>query len=111
MGTEITCDIAWAAGFFDGEGCIRNTHWTNKVNRNTRYGLQITITQKHREPLDRFQRIFGCGKVYRHKDGHFVFSMAKLEEVDFVLEKMWPFMCSVKRADANRAIERVGVVA
>jgi len=52
-------DIAWAAGFFDGEGCI-----TTPGN-----SVTISVSQKVREPLDKFISIFKIGEVrlYHHK--------------------------------------------
>ena len=49
-----TMDLAWAAGFFDGEGSI------TFVGKSVR----IFLTQKEREPLDRFKSIVGYGIVY-----------------------------------------------
>lgn len=46
-------DIAWAAGFFDGEGCIQ---LQGKC-------ATLAIAQKDGEPLARFQKIFGMGKI------------------------------------------------
>ena len=46
-------DVAWAAGFFDGEGHIA---------MNARCPILI-VTQKDRLPLDRFLSIFGLGKI------------------------------------------------
>lgn len=45
-------DIAWAAGFVEGEGCL---HATSSAP-------MLDATQCQREPLDKLQRIFG-GKV------------------------------------------------
>jgi len=47
-------NLAWAAGFFDAEGCFSTT---------PRTGVCASITQTDRELLDRFQSIVGIGKV------------------------------------------------
>lgn len=44
-----TLDIAWAAGFIEGDGCF------SSINRNP----AITAIQVQREPLERLHRIFG----------------------------------------------------
>lgn len=51
--------MAWAAGFFDGEGSI------GIERRSGRSGgrLVLTVVQKHRAPLDRLQDIFETGVV------------------------------------------------
>lgn len=48
-------DIAWAAGFIEGEGCF------------TTHG-QVTVTQKTIEPLARLQEFVGGG-ISQDKDG------------------------------------------
>lgn len=50
-------DSAWAAGFFEGEGCVSCYTGTHRF-------LIITITQADIEPLERFRDAFGgniCG--------------------------------------------------
>ena len=46
-------DIAWAAGFYEGEGCIG-------FYGNT---LMLRVGQVQKEPLERLQRMFG-GSIY-----------------------------------------------
>lgn len=53
-------DIAWAAGFFEGEGYVQCVKRKNK-KRTDRY-FSISIAQVDRRPLDKFVEIFG-GKV------------------------------------------------
>ena len=48
-------ELAWAAGFFDGEGCFCFSEAGQYVC--------VSITQTEREPLDRFERAVGLGKV------------------------------------------------
>lgn len=50
-------DLAWAAGFLEGEGHFRKTENTQ----------QVQATQVQREPLTRLQRIFGGKIVRQHK--------------------------------------------
>lgn len=110
--TELRCGYAWAAGFFDGEGCIR-------VNRTrNRHGsgydlLVIQISQKDRQVLDRFQEIFGVGKVYpRSNPVGFVYTVGKQDAIHEIFEKMWPYLSSIKKHDFNRAAKlAVGRVA
>lgn len=50
------CGLAWAAGFFEGEGCI-TTASKGKYAR-------LSISGVDKEPLDEFASIVGAGKVY-----------------------------------------------
>jgi len=113
MAREITkkCELAWAAGFFDGEGCTRVNRVTNKYDY--KYDiLSIQITQKDREVLDRFQAAVGVGRIYARADGAFLFSCGKTDDCHEILEKIWPWLSTQKREQANSAIERaVGRVA
>lgn len=74
--------IIWAAGFFDGEGCIGVDH--NKIKRTYKttgryveynnFQLRLQVAQKVREPLDILVELFGGivkpkkihGSVYFH---------------------------------------------
>src|SRR5881409_2724264 len=53
-------DVAWAAGFLDGEGHFGTT----TVNRNGCNTQQITARQNEREPLDQMARLFGGRVAY-----------------------------------------------
>ena len=56
-------ETAWAAGFFDGEGCVSST--VSRNGKGYRYAqINVSIGQVHREVLDRFCVAVGMGKVY-----------------------------------------------
>jgi len=57
----ITTDIAYIAGFFDGEGCIRIKKASQGGNS---YYLWVAITNSNKEILEFIKDIFG-GKVRR----------------------------------------------
>jgi hypothetical protein len=61
------CSDAWAAGFFDGEGCV-SIH--RRVRRNSvSFIMTAQVTQNDRRPLDALAEIFG-GTVSRpRKEG------------------------------------------
>lgn len=56
-----THDLAWCAGFFDGEGFITIQSRNSKVNgkRYTGYYLRIGINHVAIEPLQEIQRVLG----------------------------------------------------
>ena len=56
--------MAWAAGFFDGEGYIGIQRRTDRPGGR----LVIVTVQKHVEPLLKMQRIFGGGHLHRTKE-------------------------------------------
>src|SRR6187455_1804263 len=55
--------IAWAAGFFDGEGCVSITQHSRK----TTYYMNVSAAQKFPEALNRFCEIVGAGSVSHYK--------------------------------------------
>lgn len=49
-------ELAWAAGFFDGEGCF-------SYSKSGQY-VCVSIGQTVREPLERFKLAVGLGVIY-----------------------------------------------
>lgn len=93
-------DIAWAAGFFDGEGSI--------IIRGT--STKISIGQKAREPLEHFIAIFKVSKIvlyqtkYKSQDYTFYSIQMHGETALAILRLMLPYLI-VKR---NKALEALG---
>lgn len=56
-----TIDLAWAAGFLEGEGGFHGAH---KIKGR----VQLDAVQVQRDPIDRLQRFFG-GKIVQYKSG------------------------------------------
>jgi len=48
--------LAWAAGFFEGEGCIFSAS-------NGAYSVVLNVVNSDRDVLDNFKRIVGCGVI------------------------------------------------
>jgi hypothetical protein len=100
--------LAWAAGFFDGEG---------HVGLNNRGYLHLDVSQAN-DPLalDKFAQAIGfLGKTYGpfQKYGRrkkrvkpiYQYRVATFTKVQAVMALLWPFLCPVKRAqwaDAQR---------
>ena len=94
-------DLAWAAGFFDGEGSITLTVSEGKYIR-----LEVACSQKVQLPLALFERMFG-GSVYGYTPKHgeicFVWKIYGAKGVEF-LKELYPYMI-VKDADAKEVID------
>ena len=106
-------ELAWAAGFFDGEGCFSTTCPTyivrdgSRINR--RY-LRLSVDQKYPELLEKFREIVGQGKVYHYQkaaggsgfkfqaSGRFAFRVACA---------LWPYIGEQKKADFKRSLSLV----
>lgn len=99
-------DLAWAAGFFDGEGCFFCAG---------RYA-GVSIGQVGREPLDRFRAAVGSGNVNGpyvkrspirpSKQDQYVYNAYGLRTVPHVARLLWPNLGSLKRAQAANVFRR-----
>lgn len=58
--------LAYMAGFFDGEGTICIRRLKDSKRRRASYTLAIAVTQNERAPLELFLTRFG-GVIYNHK--------------------------------------------
>ena len=88
-------DIAWAAGFFDGEGYLG-------IGRagGSAFGIQVQASQKARKPLEKLTRIFGCGFiVYKPSSGVHVWNTAHRQGA-MVLRLIMPHL-TIKRRQAD----------
>lgn len=66
---SITHEVAWAAGFFDGEGFVTIQHGYSKCPKGVKYfrhSLRIGINHVAIEPLLEMQRLFG-GKINKQR--------------------------------------------
>lgn len=105
--------LAWCAGFFDGEGNVCAT--TNK--RDGRIQIRSQIGQCDRRVLDRMASIIGFGNVtgpywqkhdglmggYRRR-GKFYLSFNRFEHIQALVACLWPWLSQVKRAQAKKAM-------
>jgi len=104
-------ELAWAAGFFDGEGCfsyVKADGW----------GV-VAIGQTNREPLERFQRaVAGLGKIYgpyepKQRDGRWcrkpqwVYRAHRRNDVQAIAAMLWFKLGSIKRRQATAVLIRV----
>jgi hypothetical protein len=95
-------ELAWAAGFFDGEGttcCVidKNRH------------ISLSVSQKERDPLERFQSAVGLGSIYgpsTSQKAPWRFSTGKLEDVKIIMRSLWPYLCGSKKTQFIRALEK-----
>jgi hypothetical protein len=93
-------ETAWAAGFFDGEGCV-SEFTTQLQTRKARY-LTLIVAQAATEHLERFRMAVGLGNItgpYKGKRAHHK-PMYKWQQAGkkahVVMETLRPFLCSTK---------------
>ncbi len=99
--------LAWAAGFYDGEG---STSWSE--DRGGRRSLAVAIGQVERALLERFsQAVRGKGRISRPYDkGNqpISFFRAYGSEAHECLKLIWPYLSRPKQDQALRALIAYG---
>lgn len=74
--TQRDLDLAWAAGFIDGEGCILVTRGSQRHNGGRSYGareryyLEMSACQTSVEPLLKLKGLFGGSISEHHTQGN-----------------------------------------
>lgn len=95
-------ELAWAAGFFDGEGSIV---------RHTRNRVCLAVGQTDQRPLIRLQKALSYGTIvgpYMTKPGTlskkpiWYFRVHAKEAIQDCLNKLWPYLSEPKK---ERALE------
>jgi hypothetical protein len=99
-------ETAWAAGLFEGEGCI------TKVNGSRTVQIQLCSTDQ--DVVERFGRWAECGRVrlvkYKQKPHHkdvWRFEIARREHVIRLLEAMLPHLGERRVAKAHEALDYI----
>lgn len=104
-------ELAWAAGFFDGEG---TTLAKSDSARPGYHQLVVTVPQLGREGvpevLVRFQRaVLGMGVIERADDGSiFRWRARGFVDAQATIALLWRFLDGVKRTQAAAAMRTVG---
>lgn len=110
-------ELAWAAGFYDGEGSTCITTYLPKNQKSQANVIMVAIGQIHREVLDRFQAaVGGLGVVNgpylppsrgKRDKPQYRYRASGLERVETIIRLLWPYLGSVKRDQAETALETI----
>jgi hypothetical protein len=98
-------ELAWAAGFFDGEGSTcKSRKIDGRTDGRSAWAIRVSVGQKEREPLERFQRALGFGAIYTHTSNNasglimHYWNATSLEEAQAVMAALWIFLSGPKRS-------------
>lgn len=99
-------ELAWAAGFFDGEG-----HVSARKGQTAAWRMVVQANQCDRRVLDRFRAAVGVGYILgpykkgpaNHRDTY-MWRVAGFEQSQAVVAMLWPFLSEVKREQALTAL-------
>jgi hypothetical protein len=94
--------LAWAAGFFDGEGCTT----LQKTKAGGKYPV-IAVVQKDPQLLEKFNQAIGdIGKIYVRKNGVHTLRIFSYTKVKIAIDLLWPWLGEVKKAQAKRVFSQ-----
>ena len=92
-------ELAWAAGFFDGEGSIY---------RDSRGSVRLSANQIRPEPLHRFVQAVGVGRVYGPYGPKQVHQIQLVgEKAHQVIDRLLPLLSPPKREQIERVLSPV----
>lgn len=102
---EAELDLVWAAGLFDGEGCI-TLHWRTS---NACWVVQTSLAMTHEESVRRFASIIGVGNVNRVREAtataRAIWSWSTAsKQVEIALNRLVPYLFT-KAPQAQLALE------
>jgi hypothetical protein len=100
-------DLAWAAGFFDGEGCVSATPSSPTKQGVTRCYLRASVTQKHPPLLEKFAGLFGCGAIRSESRRTMHQFQVNGRQAFGVMDALWPWLGEQKKSDFKRALRRI----
>jgi len=101
------CEIAWAAGFFDGEGSTGCSWREKKRDRQ----LRLSISQVNKDNLLRFQNATGnlghiLGPYQRPgRKPIWAYRIDTAKGVKAIIGILWPFLSKEKRQQATVALD------
>ena len=109
-------DLAWAAGFIDGEGYFRFQPIKSKGKQRA-YGcasLNVAQTAERKDVLERLQKALkGYGTIYgpyRHKNGrqkpYYVFMVLKFTEFKDIVDTIYRWLSQHKQLQASVALQK-----
>jgi hypothetical protein len=98
-----THDLAWAAGFFDGEG------WANRQRRGAQSRINQAGLDGIPEVLTKFRRILGVGRIHGPvivdgKQPLYYWEATSRPDLVRIVERIGPWLCPVKRAQFERTL-------
>ena len=92
----MSTELAWAAGFFDGEGCISRKRAASSRS------CSFSVSQNGFECLLRFRAALGLGKIYSSPGKVNQLMIMRLSDVDMALTLLWPYLSGPKKKQAQR---------
>jgi hypothetical protein len=103
-------DLAWVAGFFDGEGCISAV--ARKGRAAGRCSLRVSACQVDPELLHRLRSIVGFGNIScaaSRRNPISVWRTGSFEEAHAFIAMVWHWLSAKRKKEATRALSLMAV--
>lgn len=106
-------ELAWAGGFYTGEGWTGSTV-INKTKANPDRHVRMAVSQVERAPLERFRNAVQLGKIrgpYPAGKGARPISqwiVGSFEETQAAIAMLWPWLSPVKQEQARIVLRTYG---
>jgi len=86
-------NLAWAGGFFEGEGCFYASYYKQKENGTKNFRTHATLVQKDKGLLEEFMNVVKCGKIDSGNDkGCYSWFTSKVGEAEKVFNLLRPYL-------------------
>ena len=95
MGSRLETDLAYIAGFLDGDGSLMlQVKARSDTKRGVRFMATICFYQdtRHEKPLQWIRELFGIGYISRRNDGMTELRINGFEQVRDILTELKPFI-------------------
>jgi hypothetical protein len=105
--TVTESDVAWAAGFFEGEGSISPSTRRGRIE-----GMSVSLGSTDYDVIERFSKIWGCGSLcgpYQrgtHKP-IWHFRIHNFDDAKTMLERMYPHLGQRRSARIDEVLNLV----
>ncbi len=96
MGSQSKTDLAYVAGFLDGDGSLMIQVKKRKDGNKSGKRFMLTVcfyqNSRHEEPLRWIRKVVGIGYFSKRKDGMSELRINGFQQVGNLLEKLLPFI-------------------
>lgn len=105
-------DRAWAAGFWDGEGCVSLTYRSYGYSTNPIPRIVVQVAQVDRRVLDKFQKIMGYGNILgpykpktKNSNPYYVWRVEGNTHLQEIFDILGPYLSEAKTEQMQRALD------
>lgn len=99
-------NLAWAAGFFEGEGCFYANYNKPREDGSKIFRTHATLAQKDIELLKQFQNIMGFGSICNSSKDTKAWKTTRVGEATKVLEWFRPWLSTRRINTAERLLKK-----